>query len=105
MIFTRNQNFLALICLLASLMLKGYVSEMDPMYFSPFSDGMSFRKFCPVSWSRCIYECKIRSRCEAINYSEMWKLCSLLNGVLIQPGNEQTGIVGGNKLEWDMVIY
>ena len=82
-----------------------YAFELDNLYFSSFSDETSFRKFCPVSVSQCIHECKIRTRCEAITYSNTWKMCSLLNYPPLKSEEAGAGIVGANKSEWDMVIY
>ena len=104
MLFKWIQETIALL-LLYLLMHQCHVFDMDTFYFSSLNDVNSFRKFCPVSLSRCIYECKIRARCEAINYSKMWKLCSLISGPLITSGDSQIGFVHGRKAEWDMVIH
>ena len=86
------------------LILPCFAFKMDTLYFSSLSDETLFRKFCPLSLSRCIYGCKIRSRCEAITYSKMLKSCSLLSHVSLPSEEAHAGIVGVNKAEWDMVI-
>ena len=80
------------------------MDRADKLHFPPFSNVTSFRKFSPISLSRCIHECKARSRCDAINYSKSWKLCDLIGGPLESAGGSRKGFVGGRKADWNMVI-
>ena len=64
-----------------------------------------FRKFSAVSLSRCIYECKIRFRCDSINYSNTFKACSLINEPLTaNNGDSKKGFVEGRTAEWDIMV-
>ena len=81
-----------------------FAYDSDKIYFSSFLNVTSFRTFSHVSLSRCIYECKARLRCEAIDYSTTSKRCALINDTSTTSIEERRkGFVGGRKAEWDMV--
>ena len=102
MLFQRIHEY-SILFLIDLLVCRCYVSHMDKLHFSSFSNVTSFRTFSLVSLSRCIYECKIRLRCDAINYRSTWKLCTLIRDHLSPTGESWKGYVGGRKADWVMV--
>ena len=103
MLFSRIQQWFYLILFLL-FVCNSYIINNDRFYFSPISNATIFRTFSQVSLSRCIYECKIRLRCDAINYRNEWKLCALIREPWVLSGVSTKNIAVGQKSEWLMVI-
>ena len=83
---------------------RSEIFQSDKIYFSSVTNTTSFSKFSGVSLSRCIYECKIRLRCDGISYSSMFKLCSLINEPLFSNKEDsKKGFIQGRTADWDMV--
>ena len=81
-----------------------YVFNKDTFYFSSISNAVSIRTFSQVSLSRCIYECKIRLQCDAINYRSEWNLCALIQEPLVLSAGSRKAFAVGHKSDWNMVI-
>ena len=102
MFFQRTREYLIII-FIAVLVCRSYIFHMDKLYFSTYLNVTSFRTFPQVSLSRCIYECKTRLRCDAINYSSTWKLCALISEPLILSGDSRNRSAVARKSDWFMV--
>ena len=103
MLFQSAREYLIII-FIDVLMCRSSIFHMEKLYFSTVANVTTFRTFPQVSLSRCIYECKIRFRCDAINYSSTWKLCALIGEPIILSGGSRNGLAIARKSDWFMVI-